>query len=213
MISITWLLFFHNDTIFSNFVANFYYVVLLSGDWHELSQRQAMKVLAHLKELSYPICHRYQSGFFKSISVTARDSFSNYFTNCWIISNQHSTAYNKVSKVKLSEVREYKVLLDLYINTRNLIFTQNIAHKVYNTNYGQRIAMCLFVFRCIKRTLHCLESLPCLLKVNSGNSRKRCKICSKLTIKTSEQCQWCGSVVIIVNFNFNFIIGFIYSNF
>ena len=29
-----------------------------------------------------------------------------------------------------------------------------------------------------------------LLKVNNGNTRTRCKICSKLTIKTPERRQW-----------------------
>ena len=28
-----------------------------------------------------------------------------------------------------------------------------------------------------------------LLKINNRNTRKRCEICSKLTIKTAEQCQ------------------------
>ena len=39
-----------------------------------------------------------------------------------------------------------------------------------------------------------------LLKVNSRNTRFRCKICSKLTIKTPERGQWCSSGVFIVNF-------------
>ena len=39
-----------------------------------------------------------------------------------------------------------------------------------------------------------------LLKVNNKNTRARCQICSKLTIKTPEQCHWYRSYVIIVNF-------------
>ena len=39
-----------------------------------------------------------------------------------------------------------------------------------------------------------------MLKVNNKNIRTRCKICSKLTIKTPEQRQWRRSVVFIVNF-------------
>ena len=35
---------------------------------------------------------------------------------------------------------------------------------------------------------------------NNRNTRRRCKICSKLTIKTSEQCQWCCSDVFFVTF-------------
>ena len=39
-----------------------------------------------------------------------------------------------------------------------------------------------------------------LLKVNNRNSRTRCEICSKLTIKTPKQRQWCRSGVFVVNF-------------
>ena len=39
-----------------------------------------------------------------------------------------------------------------------------------------------------------------LFKVNYRNTRTRCEICSKLTIKTPERHQWCRSGVFIVNF-------------
>ena len=39
-----------------------------------------------------------------------------------------------------------------------------------------------------------------LLKVNNKNTRTRCEICSKLTIKTPERRQWRRSGVFIVNF-------------
>ena len=39
-----------------------------------------------------------------------------------------------------------------------------------------------------------------LFNVNNENTRKRYKICSKLTMKTPEQCQWLPSDVFIVNF-------------
>ena len=39
-----------------------------------------------------------------------------------------------------------------------------------------------------------------LLKVNDRNTRTRCKICSKLTIKIPEQRHWRPSGVFIVNF-------------
>ena len=39
-----------------------------------------------------------------------------------------------------------------------------------------------------------------MFKVNNRNTRKRCEICSKLTIKTPEQRQWRRSGVFIVNF-------------
>ena len=39
-----------------------------------------------------------------------------------------------------------------------------------------------------------------LFKVNSRNNRKACEICSKLTIKTPEPCQWRCFGLFIVNF-------------
>ena len=39
-----------------------------------------------------------------------------------------------------------------------------------------------------------------LLKVNNRNTRKRCEICSELTIKSPERRQWRRSDVFIVNF-------------
>ena len=39
-----------------------------------------------------------------------------------------------------------------------------------------------------------------LLKVNNTNTRTRCQICSKLTIKTQERCKWRLSGVFIDNF-------------
>ena len=39
-----------------------------------------------------------------------------------------------------------------------------------------------------------------LLKVNNRNTRTRCEICSKLTIKTPERRHWRRSCVVIVNF-------------
>ena len=39
-----------------------------------------------------------------------------------------------------------------------------------------------------------------MFKVNNRNTRTKCEICSKLTIKTSERRQWRRSGVFIVNF-------------
>ena len=39
-----------------------------------------------------------------------------------------------------------------------------------------------------------------MFKVNNKNTRAKCKICSKLTVKTPERCHWRCSVVFIVNF-------------
>ena len=39
-----------------------------------------------------------------------------------------------------------------------------------------------------------------MFKVNKKSTRERCEICSKFTIKTPEQHQWCLSGVFIVDF-------------
>ena len=39
-----------------------------------------------------------------------------------------------------------------------------------------------------------------MFKVNNRNTRTKCDICSKLTIKTPERCHWRRSGVFIVNF-------------
>ena len=39
-----------------------------------------------------------------------------------------------------------------------------------------------------------------MFKVNNRNTRTKCEICSKLTIKTPERCHWRRSDVFIVNF-------------
>ena len=39
-----------------------------------------------------------------------------------------------------------------------------------------------------------------MFKVNNRKGRKRCEICSKITLKTPERCCWRCSVVFVVNF-------------
>ena len=39
-----------------------------------------------------------------------------------------------------------------------------------------------------------------MFKVNNRNTKARCEICSKLTIKTQERLHWCRSGVFIVSF-------------
>ena len=72
-----------------------------------------------------------------------------------------------------------------------------ISHlAVPKTNFEQ-------VYRGQTRTLYVLSAYPAgtyLLRVNDRNSRTRCETCSKLTIKTPEQCHWRRSSVFFVNF-------------
>ena len=62
---------------------------------------------------------------------------------------------------------------------------------------------CLPVFDPQPKGLKKLSYSPvgiCLLKVNNRSIRRRCEICSKLTIQTPKRRQWCRSGVFIVNF-------------
>ena len=48
--------------------------------------------------------------------------------------------------------------------------------------------------------IYMLELFNYMFKVNNRNTRTRCEICLKLTIKTPERRQWRRSGVFIVNF-------------
>ena len=43
-----------------------------------------------------------------------------------------------------------------------------------------------------------------MFKDSNGNTRKRCEMCSKLTVKIPERRQWRRSGIFIVNFEHNF---------
>ena len=53
-------------------------------------------------------------------------------------------------------------------------------------------------FVIIKTHKECDPAIIYLFKVNNRNTRKRCKICSKLTIKTPEHHHYPRSVVFVV---------------
>ena len=52
----------------------------------------------------------------------------------------------------------------------------------------------------IKSTIYTVPAGNYMFKVNNRNTRTRCEICSKLTIKVSEKRHWYRSGVFIVNF-------------
>ena len=49
--------------------------------------------------------------------------------------------------------------------------------------------------------INCYPAGNCMFKVNDRNTRTRCDICSKLTIKTPERCQWCRRCVLLLTLN------------
>ena len=78
--------------------------------------------------------------------------------------------------------------------------------KVYNKRLEKRSRMLLSYFCCWHWTCICqLRGDTCVFsenfrKVKRKNTRKRYEICSLLTLKTPEQCQWRCSSVFIANF-------------
>ena len=50
------------------------------------------------------------------------------------------------------------------------------------------LCFCVWLFG-IYETSHAIQAGICLLKISIRNTRTRCERCSKLTIKTLEQCQ------------------------
>ena len=64
------------------------------------------------------------------------------------------------------------------------------------------------------RNSHDIEAGIYLLKVNNRNTRTRCEICSKFTIKIPQRRQWRLSGIFIVNFEHisHFVLKFLLLN-
>ena len=81
---------------------------------------------------------------------------------------------------------------DLYCKDLNILLVNNVSiisviEKWWSnlTEYFEKILPAANIY---------------LLKVNNKNTRKRCEICSKLTIKTPERRHWCRSGAFILDF-------------
>ena len=83
-------------------------------------------------------------------------------------------------------------------NFRNRILT-NQKHELVVSNC-QRNCMKKLKYRCLTGSKIYLPASIYMLKVNNKNLRTRCKICSKLTIKTSGRRHWRRYSAFIVNF-------------
>ena len=99
--------------------------------------------------------------------------------------------------------------LDFLVSLRNgLIRKMRLISKFMTSHFRKQTILIYYPknFFSKKSKLSCLwiKSLePAgknMFKVNNRNTRKRCEICSKLTIKTPEWRHWRRSGVFIVNF-------------
>ena len=79
------------------------------------------------------------------------------------------------------------------------MYSQEIPSQFFNAVASQKLVYDIFFFS----TLIYLSPIPAgiyLLKVNNRNTRRRCEIYSKLTIKTPERPHLGCSGVFIINF-------------
>ena len=77
---------------------------------------------------------------------------------------------------------------------------QNINQSELVVSNCQRNCMKKLKYRCLTGSKIYLPASIYMLKVNNKNLRTRCKICSKLTIKTSGRRHWRRYSAFIVNF-------------
>ena len=85
----------------------------------------------------------------------------------------------------LQTMKSFNFVRPLILNYTSFKFTKNVVTK---TNISKLSSSC------DKKYTHPITIH--LFKVNNSNTRRKCELCSKLTIKTPERC--CG--VFIVNF-------------
>ena len=90
------------------------------------------------------------------------------------------------------------------ILTKILAFWKDFVQRRYanNATFRRKVILLTPWYVNGKKCFFFQEMFPAgiyLLKVNNRNTRTRCEICLKLTIKTSERCHYCRSGVFIVN--------------
>ena len=86
------------------------------------------------------------------------------------------------------------IVNDQNLETCKILIFSNIFMKTKRYNGASQINSS------IKTKDYSIPVVIYLLKVNNRNTRRRCEICSKLTVKTQEQSQWRRFCVFIVNF-------------
>ena len=136
----------------------------------------------------------WEQPFFTSLRVTIYGRF------CWGMNN--ISKWGEVKKEGLEPI-----VLTWYLLIGNLL--QILSLLTHSTKVCQVCKVfCkwfIFCYHVIMVTVKYLTTQNMslgiyLLKVNNKNTRTRCEICSKLTIKTPERCQWHHSGVFIINF-------------
>ena len=123
----------------------------------------------------------------------------------WFVQYLQCLLYNYVNVfvlvpfiVEIEKVRTLWNLFFLRKNGKALRICTN-SSILYPSIYPNRLSLSCLI--CMKPVI--TEANPAgnyLFKVNNRNTRTRCQICSKLTIKIPKRRQWRRSGIFIVNF-------------
>ena len=117
----------------------------------------------------------------------------------------HSKYFQKNSLTKLLISGVYKIQhflsFDLHFKNLTRVLLQCFLEIWVRSQLSQNFPK-IIIFKILQKIFHLrfLATGNYMPKFNNKNTRTRCEICSKLTIKTPERSQWRRSGVFIVNF-------------
>ena len=113
----------------------------------------------------------------------------------------HEVFSKRKLKRKLKENKEELVFLPHFLHDffkKNTKFLYLVAFTSWDI--GRYVYSNYLLTRLGRQKLSNYPANIYLFKGKNTNTKKRCEICSKLTIKTPERCQWRISCIFIVNF-------------
>ena len=110
----------------------------------------------------------------------------------------HSVTYAQTGKIL------QRIKLNLFLQMYVKCITKMLTMLFFQNSSEIQNAWDIFTKTCWSKAQMTLNPANIyFFKVNNRSTRKRCEICSKLTmIKTPERRQWCRSGVLIVNFEY-----------
>ena len=95
------------------------------------------------------------------------------------------------------------IMVFMYVLSLEVFVKLNFENlPLRNLYYVHVLYDLAFEILSINRVINVVQNIAAnyIFKVNNRNTRARCEICSKLTIKTPEPRQWRGSSVLIVTY-------------
>ena len=122
---------------------------------------------------------------------------------CWFVK-----CYKSLCTLVVTFFETYRYIVSISRRLHLMFLMLSIAETIIDVNKASSSGkgFSLFLLRVLSlpsRSEEIIRPSPAgnyMLKVNNRNSRTRCEICSKLTIKTPERRQWRCSGVFNANF-------------